>query len=241
MNKQSVQKHIKKIGCIATAMVISVIIACSSVETTARNANVPGEAIALPQARTSGTMTVEEAMFRRRSVRSLSSQALTLEQVSQIMWSMQGVTGSDARFRTVPSAGALNGLEVFVAVRNVFGLSPGVYRYNPAAHSLVPVRQGDHNLEIMNATRQSWVNDAPAVFIIAGVISRLEGRYGDRSQRYVVLEAGHAGQNLSLQVVALGLATTAVGAFDDNQLRTAVGMSDAEAPLYVFPVGYPQL
>jgi len=97
--------------------------------------------IELPQPKRIGTVSVEQALQSRRSVRTFGPQPLNIEEVSQLLWAAQGLTGG--RFRTAPSAGALYPLEVYVAVRNVEGLDVGVYRYRPEAHALSVVRQGD--------------------------------------------------------------------------------------------------
>jgi len=51
------------------------------------------------------------------------------------------------------------------------------------------------------------------------------------------MEAGHAGENLYLQAEALGLATVAIGAFDDERVREVLDAPATQRPLYVFPVG----
>jgi SagB-type dehydrogenase family enzyme len=89
------------------------------------------------------------------------------------------------------------------------------------------------------ALGQSQVADAPVVFVIAAVVARTAEKYGDRAERYVQLEAGHACQNLLLEVVALGLAAVPTGAFSDEGVRGVLGLPKDEAPLYLVPVGYP--
>jgi SagB-type dehydrogenase family enzyme len=87
---------------------------------------------------------------------------------------------------------------------------------------------------------QSWVREAPAVFVIAAVYERTEGKYGSRAERYVILEAGHTCQNLLLQTVALDLGGVPVGAFDDDQVQAALELPPDHEPLYLVPVGHPQ-
>ena len=85
---------------------------------------------ALPQARLQSDISLEETLVRRRSVREYTGEALTLEDVSQLLWAAQGIT-SERGGRTAPSAGALYPLEVYVVTGNVQNLAPGIYRYNP--------------------------------------------------------------------------------------------------------------
>jgi SagB-type dehydrogenase family enzyme len=77
------------------------------------------------------------------------------------------------------------------------------------------------------------------VFVIAAEYARTEARYGDRAERYVHLEAGHAAQNLLLQAVALGLGAVPIGAFDDAAVQEVLGLPTEWVPLYLIPVGVP--
>ncbi|GAJ01070.1 unnamed protein product, partial [marine sediment metagenome] len=61
--------------------------------------------------------------------------------------------------------------------------------------------------------------------------------YGNRGERYVHIEVGHAGQNIYLQATALGLATVAIGAFNDEQVREVLQLDKQYKPLYIMPVG----
>jgi len=58
--------------------------------------------------------------------------------------------------------------------------------------------------------------------------------------RYVHMEAGHAGQNLLLQAVALGLGGAIVGAFDDTQLHRLLDLPEDERPLALIALGHPR-
>jgi|TARA_Y100000031_G_scaffold152038_2_gene194386 SagB-type dehydrogenase family enzyme len=65
--------------------------------------------------------------------------------------------------------------------------------------------------------------------------------YGDRGERYVHIEVGHAGQNIYLQATALGLATVAIGAFYDEQVRKVLRLDKQYKPLYIMPLGRPSV
>jgi nitroreductase len=55
---------------------------------------------------------------------------------------------------------------------------------------------------------------------------------------YIYMEAGHAAQNVYLQAVALDLGTVSVGSFDDEEVKSVVGLVGSEIPLYIMPVGH---
>jgi SagB-type dehydrogenase family enzyme len=193
--------------------------------------------IKLPDPVLKGSVSVEEAISKRRSIREYKDEPLRLEELGQLLWAAQGIT-SPKGFRTAPSAGATYPLEIYVSVkeRGVIGLPAGIYHYDPFDHSLTLIKEGDHSLEIYRASlNQEWIKEAPICIIIAADFSRTTSRYGARGERYVYMEAGHVGQNIYLQATALDLGTVAVGAFYDDQLRSIIGCE--EAPIYIFPVG----
>ena len=191
--------------------------------------------IVLPTPRLKGTLTLEEALSQRRSVREFIEGQLSLEEIGQLLWAAQGIT-NPAGYRTAPSAGALYPLEVYVITQE------GVYHYDPQAHSISIQLQGDLRPRLYAAAlRQEPVLNAPTVFVITAVYERTERKYGkERSPRYVQLEAGHAAQNLLLQAVALGLGAVPIGAFSDDEVKTALSLPDDRQPLYLIPVGHPK-
>jgi SagB-type dehydrogenase family enzyme len=193
--------------------------------------------IALPPPKVSGTISVEEALLARRSVREYAAEPLDIAQVSQLLWAAQGIT-SPSGFRTAPSAGALYPLEVFVACGNVTGLLPGVYRYIPDSHALERIIDRDIRDDLYRAAlRQESVRNAPAVIAITADYNRTMRKYGERGIRYVHMEAGHASENICLQAYSLGLGTVTIGAFDDGAVKDLLGMPQGFAPLYLMPVG----
>ncbi len=190
----------------------------------------------LPEPRAKGPLSLEEALRRRRSVRSFEATPLTQDQVSMLCWAAQGVTGERGLKRTAPSAGALYPLELYVAT------STGFFHYHPDGHRLEKLNGEDLRPKAHeNALRQGALWDAPAVFVVAAVYERTAKKYGARrSPRYVHLEAGHAAQNLLLQAVCLDLGAVPIGAFHDDQLQQALGLPADHRPLYLIPVGRPR-
>lgn len=181
-----------------------------------------------------------DAMRRRRSVRTYASASLTLAQVSELLWSGQGITHPDG-LRTAPSAGALYPLELYLVVGAVDGLSPGVYHYRPERHDLVLHQREDRRPALARAAvRQLWMADAPVVVVIAAEYERTTGKYQQRGIRYVHMEVGHTAQNLYLKAAALGLGTVFVGAFDDDHVHAVLKLPTEQRPLGLMPVGRPQ-
>jgi len=200
--------------------------------------------IHLPSPRQKGVASLEEAITRRRSVRDFSPASLSQEQLSQILWSAQGITDTRSRYRAVPSAGATYPLEILVVCgqNSVDGIGEGVYHYNPGDHSLTLHHKGDIRFELARtALNQKYIYEAPLDIIICALYERTSQGYGSRGERYVHIEVGHAGQNIYLQATALGLATVAIGAFHDEQVREVLRLDKQYRPLYIMPVGKPSV
>lgn len=194
---------------------------------------IDGEVIELPDVRRDSSVSLETTLAQRRSVREFTNRSLDSEELSQLLWAMQGLTRGGAG-RTNPSAGALYPLEIYVVTAR------GLYHYLPAGHRIEQLSTEDLRGALSDAALgQEAVRDAPAVFVICGVFPRTEAKYGDRAERYVHLEAGHVGQSLLLQAVALDLGGVPVGAFSDEEIQDVLGLADDHEPVYLVPIGDP--
>lgn len=190
------------------------------------------ERIALPKPKLKGSVSVEETISKRRSVRSYAGKELTPSQISQLLWSCQGIT--DRRgFRAAPSAGARYPLEVYLVKDD------GVYRYIPEGHQLEKRSGKNLKKELAAASwGQHFVATAPVDIVICAVYERVTSRYGKRGVRYTDIEVGHAAENVHLEAVSLGLSSCPVGAFNDDAVSKILNLPDREKPIYIIPVGY---
>lgn len=198
------------------------------------------QVVKLPAPAFRGTMSVEEALKARRTVRHFTTGSLTLAQVSQILWGADGV--SDPRgYRTAASAGATYPLEIYLVAgeQGVEGLPAGVYRYRVADQVLEPMAGGDFRPAVARASlHQFWMAEAPVMVVIAALYRRCTARYGERGVMYTHMESGLVAQNLFLQAEALGLGAGIVGAFQDQVLAQLLKLPPEQVPLLVMPVGY---
>ena len=191
--------------------------------------------IQLPPPDTTGSVAVEQTIAQRRSVRAFTDQALTNEQMGQLLWAAQGITEPRRGLRAAPSAGALYPLELYVVT------TQGVYHYLPEGHRLQPHLSGNRMSQLAQACLgQQCVEQAAANFVITAVYERTAGKYGGRAQRYVDIEVGAAGENLYLQAVALDLGAVMVGAFQDEAVTDTLQLPTDYAPVLVIPVGHPR-
>ncbi|MCK5193954.1 MAG: SagB/ThcOx family dehydrogenase [Desulfobulbaceae bacterium] len=195
------------------------------------------KSIKLPKPQYDSNVSIEETLLKRRSIRSYKSEPLAIAEISQLLWSAQGVTNRKG-FRTAPSAGALYPLEVYIAAGNVTDLDAGIYKYYPHRHEIVNTVKGNKRSELCRAgLGQSSIKNAPAVMVFCAVFERVTRSYGKRGIQYVHMEVGHAIQNVCLQAISLGLGSVIIGAFNDYDVKEVMNFELDEHPLLILPVG----
>jgi SagB-type dehydrogenase family enzyme len=108
-----------------------------------------------------------------------------------------------------------------------------------ADHTLERLRSGDLRQALMAAgLGQEMLGQAPVCFVLSAIFQRTRWKYRERAYRYILIEAGHIGQNLYLAATSLGLGACAAGAFLDDQLNDLLGLDgEEEAALYMIAVG----
>lgn len=190
-----------------------------------------------------GRMPLIEVINKRRSRRKYTGAALTLEELSYLLWSCQGIReftpGRPRAFRTVPSAGCRHPFETYVLINRVEGLEAGLYRYLPVEHKLYLLRADDDvTLEIHAASEDQYVLESAATFIWTVIPYRSEWRYLHHAHRVILMDIGHACQNLYLAAEAIGCGTCALGAYNQAAMDAALGVDgDEEFAIYLAPVG----
>jgi SagB-type dehydrogenase family enzyme len=189
---------------------------------------------------------IADVIAARRSTRNFAQLPLELGELAALLQWSYGMTGeaimpggARQRFRAVPSAGALYPAELYLGVRAVSGLEPGVYHYEVPSASLALLNRGDPTPLLHEACcRQDYACQAGVVVLMSAVVERTRRKYGERGYRYALLEVGHLAENLHLACTALGLAMVTTGAFFDDDLADLLEIDGCdEAVMYVAFIG----
>jgi SagB-type dehydrogenase family enzyme len=198
--------------------------------------------IELPNKRLNEQISLAKTLEKRSSCRYFNEESLTLQDLSNLLWAAQGIT--DKRYslrRTVPSAGAVYPIEMYISVRKegVHELDKGIYHYIAETHSLEKVSESDITEDLSNACyNQEFITKASFNILLASNNQRTRELYHERGDRYILMEAGAITQNIYLEAVELNLGTVFIGAFDDAMVKALFGI-EALMPLAIMPVGMP--
>lgn len=186
-------------------------------------------------------MSLSAALVQRESCRSFAQEPIGIAQLSTLLCGAYGVRleRDGIKYRTVPSAGALYPLELYVVVAAVDGLQPAVYHFDPHANCLELMSDGGHQSDLEEGLITSELsNEAAVTVIISSVFWRSRFKYGPRGYRCALLEAGHVMQNLLLSAAALGLGAVPLDGFYDSKIDSLIGADGVEhAALYLACIG----
>lgn len=180
----------------------------------------------------------------RQSRRVYTDEALSLTELSFLLWATQGVKSirgkKYATLRTVPSAGARHPFELYFAAFNIEGLEPGIYHYLPLTHSIEFLKSVENMRGAVadSLDSQIWASKGAVVFYLSFVPYRAEWRYGIFSHKMAYIDAGHVGQAFYMAAEALGLGTCGVGDVRGDLADVLLGLDgEEEFTLYAQPIG----
>lgn len=197
--------------------------------------------IPLPEPVLEAEVSFWNILRQRRSRRRYTSEPLSIETLSSLLWAMQGITLSAPgyQFRTAPSAGALYPVETYVSVHRVSGVKQGVYHFNVADFALEEISLGNLGGHLSRAALdQAMVGRAAVLFIWTAIVLRAMWKYRNRCIRYIFTDAGHIAQNLQLATTALGLGCCPIGAFFDEEINRLLQVDgEEETTIYLAAVG----
>lgn len=197
----------------------------------AQGAADPVEVLLLPSAPRSDP-PVDRIVRRRRSALDFDPAPwLPLGDLGTILY--HATRGFAADFR------AESLISLYLYVNRVIGLDPGVYRYAPARHGLILLKQGNvAERAAYLSLEQELASHACAVFSMIADLERAAATYGNRGYRYAHIEAGFIGQGLYLGAEGLGWNATGIGAFYDDEVQHFLELPPEQGQvIYHFAIG----
>jgi SagB-type dehydrogenase family enzyme len=182
----------------------------------------------------------------RRSIHEFAGKPMSLENLATVLWAGDGVTsrrsdsdGSVWSLRTAPSGGGLYPIDIYCVALCVKGLEQGLYYFSPLREELQRIRDGDMAPALTDATfLREEIQSASAALVLTAVMPRTRFKYGERSYRFALLEAGHIAQNILLTIEAIGASALPVGGFVDDIVTKMIGLDGCEdIALYLILMG----
>jgi len=204
----------------------------------------PGPAVDLPEPAPGRLgQPLAAVLARRRSLRTPAPDtSLTIEALSEFLhWSSRArpaEPGDDGEIssRPSPSGGARHGIEVYLVVSAVAGLTPGMYHYDPFGHRLEPVPSTEVlRRRLLDDARAAAAGSPPphVLLVFSARFGRTMGKYRGMAYALILKDLGALMQTMYLVATALGLAPCALGSGDVEVFARATGVD----PLHEASVG----
>ncbi|WP_370793918.1 SagB/ThcOx family dehydrogenase [Bacteroides stercorirosoris] len=193
-------------------------------------ASAADKAVKLPKPNLNRAGTVMKALSERQSTREYASKALSLADLSDLLWAANGINRPESGKRTAPSALNKQDVDVYVI------LPEGSYLYDAKNHQLILVSEGDYRDAV--AGGQNFVKAAPLSLVLVSDVSRFGDAQKTQNQVVGALDVGIVSQNISLFCSVAKLATVPRGSMDAAQLKKVLKLKDAQIPMLNHPVGY---
>ena len=196
----------------------------------ARADNKARQQIVLEQPQLNRGLPVMQAFKERRSERQWAERAVSMRDLSDLLWAADGVNRPDGH-RTAPSALGKNDIDIYVLT------AEGAYLYNPGKSVLDLVAAGDN--------RQLAVGGQPNIPVppLALIMTSTPSRFGipdpKACEAMGYIDAGIVSENIGLCCAGIGLATVPRYSMDREGLAKLLNLAEGTILILNNLVGYP--
>lgn len=199
--------------------------------------------VKLPKPKVDHDQLVSEALKNRKTIRSIGSNPVSLETLSNLLWAACGVNRQKGPFgipgRTAGSASNSQEIELYVMQEE------GIYRYDASAHILDPVVKGDHRELAIGPGQRGFGEQAPLHLIYVVDLDKFSkagyqepGLFDDEIRKsYYYVDTGLIAQNVYLFTASQGMAAWFHNC-DRDELTRILKLNSHKKVLFGQTVGY---
>ncbi|HZU66450.1 MAG TPA: SagB family peptide dehydrogenase [Ktedonobacteraceae bacterium] len=132
--------------------------------------------------------------------------------------------------RWSPTGGNLGSVELYVVARNVTGLEPGLYFYQPHEHTLAILERSGQTSEMDAFLREALPREsellADAYVILTAAHDRVSHKYSAFAYRIIHLDAGVALGQMHMVASGLGLSAQTIQSWADDRIADRLDLED---------------
>jgi SagB-type dehydrogenase family enzyme len=192
--------------------------------------------ISLPAPDKTGGKPLMQALNERQSVRSFTKDDLTLNQLSDLLWSAWGYNRPADKLRTAPSSRNIQEIDVYVALKS------GLYLYDAELNRLKQI----HNRDIRNVCgTQEFVASAPVNLVYVADLGKIDIKEDDEINDADLLSSwantGFIAQNVYLYCASANLGCVVRGLVPKAKLASEMGLRSNQVIILAQTVGIPAI
>lgn len=171
-----------------------------------------------------------QVLQERKSTREFSEEALSKQDLSNVLWCAYGVNRPDSKHRTAPSAMNRQDIEVYAF------LEKGIYLYEPWKHELHLIKAGDYRA---STGTQGFVAHAPLNLVYVSDYRKFgSGRDQSAIMWMACLGAGHCSQNVYLYGAAAGLGVVVRASINVDDVAKLLNLNPEQHVMVAQTVGH---
>lgn len=184
--------------------------------------------IRLPEPKKSGGKPLMEALAERKSTREFSPEALSYQQISDLLWAGNGINRENGK-RTAPSARNCQEIDIYVV------LPEGIYLHDLKTNSLLLKKPGKF---IQDLIMQEFDPEPPLLFIFVANYDKMGNMTPENMEFYGATDCGYVSQNIYLYCASENLNTVVLGRIDREKIKQLIGFNGKA--ILAQPVGRPK-
>ena len=176
-----------------------------------------------------------KALEKRRSIRKWKNDALSDQELSNILWAACGITkegtSRNKSKRTAPSASNSQAIKIYVSMKK------GLFLYDEKNHQMLQILSKDIR---ENIGTQKMMRSAPVGLIYVSDYSKMKTYLAkDDNRKWFVsgTDTGFISQNVYLYCTAAKLSTVILGFVNRDKLHEIMGLKEYEKVVYTQVVG----
>jgi nitroreductase len=187
--------------------------------------------IVLPKPQTDKGKPLMQVLNARKSSREFSTQKISDQDLSNMLWAGFGINRPETNGRTAPSAMNLQEIDLYVI------LEQGLYRYDAKSNMLLWGSSRDIRAL---AGKQAFAKDAPVNIVFVADNSRMKKNGHGEAKNYASADAAFISENIYLYCASEGLATVVRASVDKPVLAQAMQLRQDQEIIFGQTVGYPK-
>ena len=184
--------------------------------------------VALPVPQTSGGKPLMQALKERHSTREFSTEKLSPQVLSNLLWAGWGINREDGR-RTAPSASNRQEIELYAV------MADGAYVYDAKANALKPAASGD--LRKLTGT-VPFVAEAPLNLVYVADFAKMGNGDENNKNSTANANAGLIAENVYLFCASEGLGAVVRGSVSRPELSKALNLRPDQRIVFAQTVGH---
>jgi SagB-type dehydrogenase family enzyme len=173
---------------------------------------------------------VMQALALRASATEWDTVNLSHRDLSDLIWSANGINRAESGKRTAPSALNARDIDLYIFLKS------GIYLYDAGDHMLILISKGDHRDQV--AGEQQDVAKAPVIILMVSDLSRFSAGEETQHLEWAAIDAGTVSQNIALFCASEGLATRPRVTMNRESLKKLLNLKEFQHLILNNPVSY---